>query len=440
MRAYFDDIADFLAAALQDGEQFKCWLAAESSDFVRFNRSAIRQSGHVRQIMLRLDLMHERRHAGCELALSGRLEQDRAALEGAIARLRHRIAGLPEDPHLLVSTEVRSTRHVVPSRLPETGGMVEDILAAAQGTDMVGFLASGPVYRGFANSLGQRNWHEASSFNVDWSLYLRRDKAVKSVYAGFDWDSGAFREKFRNAAGQLHMLGRDPVMVRPGTYRAYLAPAALNELIAMLNWEGFSEKSLRTRQSSLRRMHDGEVVLSPMISLSENTAEGLAPGFQPDGFIKPPRIALFEAGRLAGSMISPRTAKEYGIATNGADPNEAMTSIDLAAGSLPMGRVLQELGTGIYIGNLWYLNFSDRANCRITGMTRFATFWVENGGIKAPLDVMRFDDSLFRLLGDKLVALTQERELIADSDTYGSRSTASARLPGALLGGLNFVL
>jgi predicted Zn-dependent protease len=86
------------------------------------------------------------------------------------------------------------------------------------------------------------------------------------------------------------------------------------------------------------------------------------------------------------------------------------------------------------------LNFSDRANCRITGMTRFASFWVEGGEIKAPLNVMRFDDSLFRMLGDKLLGLTRERELLIDSDTYGQRSTGSAMLPGALIKDFTFVL
>ena len=117
-----------------------------------------------------------------------------------------------------------------------------------------------------------------------------------------------------------------------------------------------------------------------------------------------------------------------------------MKSIDLDGGSLPMAEALAQLGTGIWISNLWYLNFSDRANCRITGMTRFATFWVENGKIQAPLNVMRFDESLYRLLGENLLALTHERELLIPNDTYLERSTASARMPGALVRDFRFVL
>jgi predicted Zn-dependent protease len=66
-------------------------------------------------------------------------------------------------------------------------------------------------------------------------------------------------------------------------------------------------------------------------------------------------------------------------------------------------------------------------------MTRFASFWVEDGRIQAPLNVMRFDDTAYRILGGNLEALTRERDLVPDTDTYGERSTLSVRTPGALL-------
>ena len=66
-------------------------------------------------------------------------------------------------------------------------------------------------------------------------------------------------------------------------------------------------------------------------------------------------------------------------------------------------------------------------------MTRFATFWVENGEIVAPLNVMRFDDTVYRMLGENLKALTAERDLLLSSDTYEARSTRSMRLPGAII-------
>src|SRR5205814_7034674 len=112
---------------------------------------------------------------------------------------------------------------------------------------------------------------------------------------------------------------------------------------------------------------------------------------------------LITGGNLGQPLISPRSAKEYSLATNAANGGESPESLDMAAGSLAEGEVLQALDTGLYISNLWYLNFSDRSAGRITGMTRFATFWVEGGRIVAPVMPMRFDESIYRLLGDALV-------------------------------------
>ena len=138
--------------------------------------------------------------------------------------------------------------------------------------------------------------------------------------------------------------------------------------------------------------------------------------------------------------MSPRTAREFGLPTNGANGSEAPEALSMAPGTLPAKDALAALGTGLYVGNLWYLNYSDRTACRMTGMTRFATFWVEDGRIVAPVNVLRFDDTLYRMLGENLEALTDETELLLDSSSYGSRVLSSAALPGALVKEMAFTL
>ena len=177
-----------------------------------------------------------------------------------------------------------------------------------------------------------------------------------------------------------------------------------------------------------------------MLSVTENTQDGVAPNFQDAGFLKPDQVRLIENGMFRNCLVSPRSAKEYEILTNGAGDSEMPESIDVAAGTLHSHDVLKQLDTGVYINNLWYLNYSDRPACRITGMTRFATFWVERGEIQAPLNVMRFDETLYRMLGENLEGLTRERDIILDSGTYGARSTSSSRMPGALVSDFTFTL
>lgn len=440
MQDHFYALADFAQSQLQEGEQYTCWLSAEETDFIRFNHGLIRQSGNVQQAYLAFTLVQGTCHVSCSLSLSADLERDQATLQAQLHNLREELRQVPPDPHFIMAQEVNTSVHIRADLLVPAQSMVDDILRTVQGLDFVGYLASGPMYRGFANSYGQRNWHQMSSFNLDFSLYHSADKAVKSAYAGFEWDAVAFAAKIADAGAKLEILKQPAISVPPGAYRAYLSPAAMYEIITMLNWDGVGEKSLRSKQSSLRRMRDEGLQLHAAVNLVENTAGGLSPAFQEDGFIKPQRVELIQDGKLCGSMIAPRTAMEYGLQNNGAGDDEAMEAAYMTGGDLPEAEVLQTLGTGIYIGNLWYLNFSDRSACRMTGMTRFASFWVEDGKIKAPLNVMRFDDSLFSLFGENLLAITRETEIIIDSDTYEQRGDRCASLPGVLVKDFQFVL
>jgi predicted Zn-dependent protease len=190
---------------------------------------------------------------------------------------------------------------------------------------------------------------------------------------------------------------------------------------------------MENRTTPLLKLVNGERQMSPKVQITEVPGAGFAPRFQESGFVRPDRIPLIEKGLHAGSLISPRSAKEHGIQTNGASASEQPISLEMAPGNLPAGGLLEALGTGIWVSNLWYLNFSDRAAGRITGMTRFATFWVENGQIVSPLSVMRFDDTFYNCLGDHLEALSHEAELQLSAETYFARSTSSARVPGALV-------
>ena len=438
MKARFSELSATLEKGLASGEVLLCNLSAERSDFVRFNQALVRQAGTVEQSYLTLRLARERRQAQATVALAGNSEDETVA-KAAVARLRDRLADLPADPLFLINEEVKSTSTERRGRLASAAAVVEETVERAKGRDMVGFYAGGTLYRGFANSLGQRNWHQVDSFNFDWSLYRQGDQAVKTSYAGFDWDPSAFARKMSRAAEEVERLATPRRTLEPGEYRAYLAPAALSEVMGMLSWGGFSVRARMTKQSPLLLMQEGRT-LSPQVTITEDTAHGIAPAFQGQGFLKPARIELIREGKLGEPLVSPRSAKEYGLATNGAGWGEGPEALDVAPGKLDEREVLTALDRGLYISHLWYLNLSDRPAGRITGMTRFATFWVEHGRIVAPVAPMRFDDSVHRILGSELVGLTDTREMLPDPSTYGERSTSSARLPGALLKALKLTL
>ncbi len=436
----FDELITEATSELRGGEVLTANYDGEASDFVRFNAGDVRQAGTVIQRTLALDLADGRRHATGTVRLTGDRTIDRARVGDLVDELRDQRRFVPDDPYLMVNTEVTSTVRHVGEVLPEPGAAVADVRRASAGLDLVGILALGSIDHGFASSLGQRNWSRAQTFNLDWSCYLRADKAAKNRYAGTAWDDAAFTAKLDWTRQQLAVLDRRPIDLEPGRYRTFLAPPAVQELTDMLAWGGFGLRAHRTKQTPLLRMVAEGATLSPQVRCVEDTAGGVGPAVQPQGFLRPDEVVLIDAGRYADHLVSPRSAAEFGVATNGAAEDESPESLRMAAGDLPTARVLDELGTGLHVGDLWYLNWSDRMACRTTGMTRFATFWVQDGEVTAPVNVLRFDDTAYRMLGECLVGLTDETEVLLDPSTYGQRSTASSRLPGALVEEMTFTL
>ncbi len=437
---YFDDLVTTATAGLTGDEVLLTSIDTEATDFVRFNNAKVRQAGNVRQATLSLDLIEGKRHTQATVELSGERGLDDARVAGVVEHLRAQRAVVPEDPHLIINTEPTETSQIGTDELPDRDDTVAAIVDGAGDRDLVGVYTAGPTASGFANSLGQRNWFQTSTFSLDWTFYLRADKAAKAAYAGFSWDDAAFDRTLRDAAGKLDALARTPVDLQPGEYRTYLTPSALDEIIGLLSYGAFGARAQQTSQSSLLRLLSGHDELDASVRISEDTANGIAPNFQEQGFLRPDEVVLVDEGKAADALVSPRSAIEFGLEANGAAGDESPRSLAIGGGGLDVEGALAELGTGLYVGNLWYTNYSDRPACRVTGMTRFATFWVEGGEIVAPVNVMRFDDTLYSLLGSKLEALTAESEFIFDNSTYERRTPASVRLPGVLVGGMKFTL
>jgi predicted Zn-dependent protease len=439
-KPYFESLAAELCVAVDGAERVTLYLKAEQSDFIRFNGGAVRQATHVTQGYATLAVVQGARRIEATLSLSGRIETDRDALLEQRGVLLQQLPDVPEDPYLLLPDEVGASSRHETGALPSAEALVRAVGTAARGLDFVGFYAGGPVVRAFADSRGQRHWHHVESFHFDWCLYLQADKALKSAYAGTRWDDAEFARRVAADAQRLPLLAQPPRALSPGAYRAYFTPIAMAELLGTLSWGGFSGQARRTGTSSLSRLAHRDARLHPSVHLGEDTSRSLAPAFTAEGFSKPPVVSLVQDGLATGTLNSPRSARQYGLPANGANADESPEALWLAPGTLSQADVLQALGTGLYVSNLWYLNYSDRQACRITGMTRFACFWVEDGRLAAPLPVMRFDDSFLRMFGEGLLGLTDRAELIPESSTYKERQLGSLTAPGALVEGWRLTL
>ena len=431
MQTYFYQLADKIFSQLSSNSVLLLSLYGEQSEFVRLNQSLIRQAGSVNQNTLTMTLIEKQKQASASFELSSHTEQDFKLAEKILTQLQQQLAFLPDDPYLNFATDVNSTEHIVQHDLPKSHDALDHALELAHGLDLVGIWATGNTYSGFANSLGQKNWHCQNSFNFDWSVYHSEDKAVKCDYAGFKWAPDVLQNKIQQNKQALEILKHPNKTLTPGKYRTYLSPSANRELLDMMSWGGFGLKSHKTQHTPLVKMVTESWRLDPRFTLAENHHDGLTPDFTHHGYIKPKLVELIEQGKYESCLVNPRSAKEFSEQVN--CDHEHPESLQLSPGSLKEADILTALDTGLYINNLWYCNFSDHNHCRITGMTRFACFWVENGEITAPINVMRFDDSIYNIFGKNLVNLTETQETIFDAGTYDKRSATSYKVPGSLV-------
>jgi predicted Zn-dependent protease len=400
----FAQVVEALLHQAESAEHLTLKLSSERSQFIRFNHARVRQIGTVADGSMRLTLVRDQRTSYRTFPFTGDLEVDLQQAQLALADLRQAVPQLPIDPYLVIpagsstSHDVHLGQLLAPETVPST------LLPTVAELDFTGIYAAGLLVRGYADSSGQKHWFATDSFALDYSLFGAAGEAVKGTLAGSTWDAEAYQTQIAESTTQLQLLAKSAKQLARGQYRTYFAPAAVAELVGMLSWSGISEAALQQGNSA------------------------------------PMELPLIVAGELVNTLVSDRTAKEYGVAANGANGSEGLRSPEMGAGSLAREQILAELGTGLYVSNLHYLNWSDRPTGRITGMTRYACFWVEAGEIVAPIENLRFDESLYRFWGDNLIDCTDFQEFIPEVGTYGGRDLGGCWVPGMLVKDFTYTL
>jgi len=433
MEKLFNRLSETLFNNLNTGEHLKITIGGENSQFVRFSQSKVRQSGLVDDASLSIVLIKDERTCSGSFTLTGNITADEETAMEELNRLRDEVGTLPKDPFVVMPEDTGSSREEYNGRLLNEEEAVSALSPAMQGVDLAGIWASGRIFTGNANSAGQKHWFATDTFSLDYSLITPDERMVKGTFAGSHWDQSEYENNMAKSIAKLRMMEKPGKKIKPGVYRTYIAPAGVADIVGMFSWGGVGEASIQQGDSSLCKMRQNNVKMSPCFTLSEDFTSGIVPRFNSNGELAPEKLDLILAGSLQNTLVSSRTAKEYGVQSNFAGEGESLRSPVLSPGDLNEDDVVQKIDNGIYLSNLHYLNWSDRPGGRITGMTRYACFWVENGEVVAPIENMRFDDSIYNFFGDNLEAVTDKAHLHPAVETYDGRELGGVSCPGILL-------
>ncbi|WP_392533253.1 TldD/PmbA family protein [Nostoc sp. C117] len=436
----FNQLIETLLIKKVDNEQFTVKLSSERSQFTRFNHAKVRQTGCVADGWIELTLMKDQRSSFRLFPFTGNWEVDWQLSYIALQELRDELILLPIDPYLVLPSGNNTSREIHSGNLLAEETVAATLLELVAELDFTGIYAGGVVVKAYGDSSGQKHWFATDSFSLDYSLFMTTGQAVKGTFAGSDWDKNAYVAQISEAKKQIELLARPTKELPRGQYKTYFAPAAVADLLTMLSWGSVSEADIQQGNSSLAALSRQEKQLSPKFSLKENFQRGLVPRFNELGEIAAPELPIIEKGYLVNSLVNSRTAKEYHKTANGANSSEMLRAPEVTPGKLVFEQILPTLDTGLYVSNLHYLNWSDRPTGRITGMTRYACFWVENGEIIAPIENLRFDESLYRFWGENLIDLTTFQEFIPEVGTYESRQLGGSLVPGMLVEDFTYTL
>ena len=440
MDKYFSSLNNFLFSISKNDETLITNISGESSQFIRFNNSKVRQTGIVDDMNFSMTLLNNNRKCSISMTLSGNVESDKLLLESYLNKLRDDIKNIPEDPFIVYPSLSNSSKEIYNGKLLDFETAADHLVPIMNGVDLTGIWASGKIFSGNANSKGLEHWFETETFSLDYSLITPNKKMVKACYANTKWNQEEYEAYILDSKQKLELMNKTPINIKPGEYRTYIAPAGVSDLIDMFSWGGISEASIQQGDSSLIKLKKLEEKLSPCFSLTEDFSNGTVPKFNAMGEVAPEKLPLIVAGSLKNTLVSTRTEKEYKVKSNFASSDESLRSPVMSAGSLKDNDVLSSIDKGVYLSNLHYLNWSDKIGGRVTGMTRYACFWVENGEIIAPIENMRFDDSLYNFFGDNLESVSKDVIFNPETGSYNSRSLGGTYCPGILLSSFSLTL
>lgn len=432
-KQHFEALTDFFLGELLPNEQASLSYHAEDTYFLRMNHAKVRQNGFVRQADMSVTLYKNKRTYSFAQGLCCILEQDKDDLAAALEDARNTIAQLPEDPYQSIPEAKDRSETMYDGELLPQAAIEKTLLEPVADLDFAGLFSQGILCRGAANTAGARHWFQTKNFTLDYSIWLKNGRAVKGLYADRNWQQAEYEKRISDARQSLQVLALEPKKIEPGKYRAFISANALVDVVEFFSWNGFGERGMQQGESAYLALKEGREHFADTFNLIQDFSIGVEPAFNSEGEAAPEKLTVIQNGKLVNTIVSSRSEKQYGTKANGAEAGEGFRSAVIGAGTLAEADALKELGTGIYISNFHYLNWSDPATARITGMTRFACLWVENGKVVAPIADMRWDESLYNMFGANLLALTKERKLFVETNTYEERAVGGCFLPGILV-------
>jgi predicted Zn-dependent protease len=191
--------------------------------------------------------------------------------------------------------------------------------------------------------------------------------------------------------------GADPIELAPGSYEVVLEAKAVAALLLFPAWLGFNGKAHAEGTSFA---HVGELQFDERVTLWDDATDPRSLGRPYDAEGTPKRrVDLVTAGVTVGLVHDRRSATLAGVESTGSSLGQESFGgypgdLFMEAGDESIDELIAGVERGLLVTDFWYNRILDPKTQVVTGLTRNGLFLIEGGEVVAPVQNLRYTQSV----------------------------------------------
>ena len=409
---------------------YKIW----ETDFLRFYQSQINYNISKTSISLSTTIYKEKKSYSFSLK-----DPTKEILQNKIDDVLKLIDQLPEDPDfvdleddLSKSTEKEKTNNIEKVSLEKKIDILEKF---SQAVEPYNFKIYGTFicnYRTLhiVNSNGLNKREISSPIYLECKAVNQQNEVtVLEAYGGEKFDNFKEEEFTSNLVEKVIAATGKVVDVEAGKYEIVLAPRCIGEYFMYLE-SSIGASSLDSKQSFFEGKID-EKIFPENVTITDDPhhPDLINFDYNGDGHIYN-KLPIIQNGVFKNFFVDNYYGRKLKMEKNGAEG----AALVMNTGDKSLDELIGSVKNGLYISSLHYMNFINRKETSITGLTRDGTFLIEDGKITKVVNNLRFTEKISDIIKG-IVEIENKSYTIPYSSNYGEFGIYSSRMPHVKVNG-----
>ena len=398
------------------------------TDFLRFYQSQINYNISKTSISLATTMYQGKKSYSFSLK-----DPTKEKLIEKIEEAKLIIAKLPEDPDfidleddLTKSSEKEKSNNIEKVSLKKKIEILDKLAKAVKPYDFNIFgtfiCNNKTLYIINSNGLNKREINSPIYFELK-AVSNTNEVTVLEAYGGENFRTFNLEQFTENLVTKVKAATEKIVDVEPGEYEVILAPRCIGDYFLYLE-SSMTARSLDTKMSFFEDKL-GKKVFPENITLTDNPQHPDLINFDynSDGHIYK-KNHLIDKGVFKNFMVDNYYGRKLKMKKNGADGE----CLIMETGNKTKEELIGSIKKGLYISSLHYMNFINRKETSVTGLTRDGTFLIENGKITKVVNNLRFTEKITDVVKG-ITEIENKSYTIPYSSNYGEFGINSGKMP-----------